>query len=120
MTKFFKKEVREHFAIEESVLFPLLEKILPPDVLDNLSEIENEHGPIIKKLDELDRISLQHLKYPSKTTRELFVKVCGEIIELLLPHARREDGDIFPAVRKIFSDANYRELENLYFKYMES
>ena len=119
VSRFFNKEVREHFSIEEKVFFPVLKNVVPQEKLKMIAEIEKEHDPVIAKLDELDKISLQHLKYPSKSTRELFVKTCGEIIDILLPHAKREDDEIFLLTKQLFKETQYKELERLYFKYME-
>ena len=109
--RFFEKEVREHFAIEERVLFPILRRVVSDWERTMLEKIESEHVQIMKLLNELSGISRQHIRYPSKSTRELFLSVCAKILDILMPHARREDEELYPVIKKRFTDAYYRELE---------
>ncbi len=116
---FFAKEIKEHFEIEEQVLFPLLHKILPQDKLAALDGIEKEHAPIMARFAEFEQIVKQHTRFPSKSTREYFVKVCGEMLELVSAHAHREDRELFSLLRSVFGSAHYKELEEAYFAYIE-
>src|SRR3989339_423439 len=109
--RFFEKEVREHFASEERVLFPVLRQVVSDWERTMLEKIESEHVQILKLLNELSDISKQHIRYPSKSTREFFVKVCAKILDILMPHARREDEELYPVINKRFTDAHYRQLE---------
>ena len=116
---FFKIEVREHFVMEEKVLFPVMKKVLKAQEREVLKEIELEHGPIILKLTEFQAISGSHLRYASKATREPMVKAACELIEMIMAHAKKEDKHLFPLIRERFDPENYTQLEDLYFKFLK-
>jgi len=116
---FFKKELVEHFALEERVLFPVLKKVLTGRELEILKEIEREHVPLSQKLNELRSFSVSHMRYASKATREPMIKSACELVEKIVSHAAREDKELFPGLKARLSPENNRELEDLYFKYLK-
>ena len=116
---FFKKEIREHFAMEERVLFPVLKKILAGKDIETLSEIETEHVSIIKKLDGFNIVSDNHQRYASKVTREHLIRSAFELIEVISAHAEKEDKRLFPLIKEKLGAENRRELEELYFKFLK-
>ena len=116
---FFKKEVREHFAIEEKVLFPVLKKTLTGKELEYLKEIETEHAPILIKLNGFQIVAENHRRYASKATRENMIKSAFEIIEAITDHAAKEDKHLLPLVKEKFHAEETREMENLYFKFIK-
>ncbi|MHB9155255.1 MAG: hemerythrin domain-containing protein [Endomicrobiales bacterium] len=117
LSGFFKKEVREHFRMEEKVLFPVLRKALPEEKRGALDRIEKDHAPLLKKLSEFEALSSGHLRYPSKATREELARTAGALLDALLKHAREEDVELFPFMRGEFKSEHYKELEELYFKF---
>lgn len=114
VSEFFRKEVRQHFAMEEHVLFPVLRRALPADKLPVLDAIEGEHGPLREKLAHFEVISQGHNRFPSRVTREELVRAAQDILEPLLEHARREDRELFPLVNGALAPEDCRELERLY------
>jgi hemerythrin-like domain-containing protein len=119
ISNFFKTEVIDHFHLEERVLCPVMRKVLPSDDQIILDEIEAEHKPILRLMEKFKTISEKHSKLFSKETREQFVKISKEIIEILIPHAKKEDEKLFPLVKKYFRSEDYKQLEDLYFKYLK-
>ena len=115
----FKKDIREHFAIEEKVLFPVMKKVLKGEELSLLLKIEEEHAPILNKLDGFSVVADNHTRYASKATREQMVQSACEIIEMVSAHASREDKLLFPLVGRHFRSEDLRELEDLYFKFLK-
>ncbi|OGS44911.1 MAG: hypothetical protein A2539_04345 [Elusimicrobia bacterium RIFOXYD2_FULL_34_15] len=118
MSGFFDKEVKEHFHLEEEVLFPIIRRKLPSDKQKILTEIEAEHKPILKKLDEFKEMSAKHKKLSSRISRENFIKISMDIIESMITHANKEDEKLFPIAKEFLDFENYKELEQLYFKYL--
>lgn len=116
---FFEKEVKEHFRLEEMVLFPVMKNVLPLSEQNILTEIKDEHKPILVKLDDFKKMAERHKKISSKNSREDFVNSSKAVIDLLIPHAKKEDIKLFPLVRKYFKTENYKELEEMYFKYLK-
>jgi len=119
ITRFFKKEIREHIAMEEKILFPVFKKSLSGAELDILIEIETEHKPIINRLDGFNVIAENHRLYPSKATREHMVESACGIIETISSHAQKEDEKLFPYIKESFREEHLRELEDLYFRFMK-
>ncbi|MBN1383454.1 MAG: hemerythrin domain-containing protein [Elusimicrobia bacterium] len=119
VSDFFNREARQHFILEERVLFPVLKKVLPQDKQKILTEIELEHRPILDKLVEFEKIAKKHSKLQSYDSRENFIKTSHDIIESLISHAKKEDEKLFPLIKSLFKPENYREFEDLYFKYLE-
>lgn len=120
LTEFFKFEVREHFKIEEKVLFPVVARVLTGPENERLKQIEAEHGPILALLSEFELIASDHLKAANKTTRVNLARVAGELLAKIIPHAQSEDELLLPAIRERFGPAHFKELESLYFTYIEA
>lgn len=116
---FFRKEVQEHFAMEEKVLFPVMKKVLKGCEIETLEAIELEHGPILKNLAELKAVADSHLRFASKATREPMVKAAFELVELIAAHAKKEDERLFPLIKERFNPVDFSELETLYFSYLK-
>lgn len=119
ISSFFSKEVREHFSIEEKVLFPVLKKALTGKESESLKEIEAEHAPILIKLNGFQIVAENHRRYASKATRDNLIKSAFEIIEDIAAHAAKEDECLFPLVKEKFHAEELREMENLYFKFIK-
>ncbi|OGS39296.1 MAG: hypothetical protein A2551_06980 [Elusimicrobia bacterium RIFOXYD2_FULL_34_30] len=119
ISSFFDKEVKEHFKLEEKVLFPIMKKVLPKEKQEILKEIELEHKPILKMLEEFKKIAEKHSNLSSRLIRENFIAISHDIIENLIAHARKEDENLFPLIKIYFSKENYKELEDAYFKYLK-
>lgn len=119
ISEFFEKEVKEHFRLEEVVLFPVMKNILHGSEQNILTEITDEHKPILGKFDNFKKMAERHKKISSKNSREDFVSSSRAIIDSLIPHAKKEDVKLFPLVRKYFRAENYKQLEEMYFKYLK-
>ena len=71
-----------------------------------------------KKLDEFKEMSAKHKKLSSRISRENFIKISMDIIESMITHANKEDEKLFPIAKEFLDFENYKELEQLYFKYL--
>jgi hemerythrin-like domain-containing protein len=116
---FFKKELIEHFALEEKVLFPVLKKVLKGRELEILKAIEQEHAPLAQKLNELRSFSTNHMRYASKATREPMIKSACELLEKIAAHAQKEDTELFRGLKDKLTPENNQELDELYFEYLK-
>lgn len=116
---FFQKEIVEHFALEEQVLFPVLKKVFNGQLLETLKAIELEHVPLARKLNELRMFTVNHMRYSSRATREPMIKAACELIEKMAKHSDREDKELYNDLRNKLSSENNRELEDLYFKFIK-
>ena len=119
ISSFFDKEVKEHFRLEEQVLFPVMKKVLPSDKQKILAEIEKEHRPILSKLDAFRKIAEKHSEFLARNTQENFIRISHEIIESIIPHAKKEDEQLFPLAKIYFKPDNWKQLEEMYFKYLK-
>lgn len=119
ISNFFEKEVKEHFRLEEIVLFPVMKNVLPLSEQNILTEIKDDHKPILEKFDDFKKMAERHKKISSKNSREDFVNSSKAIIDSFIPHAKKEDIKLFPLVRKYFRAENYKQLEEMYFKFLK-
>jgi len=116
---FFKKEIREHIEMEEKVLFPVLKKALDADGLEALREIELEHNPILKRIDAFNILAENHVLFSSKASREPMVEAACGLIEVIAAHAGKEDKLLFPLIKDALRPEHRRELEALYFSFIQ-
>lgn len=116
VVNFFDTEVKKHFEIEEKVLFPVIMKLCPKESCGRIAEIAAEHAPIIKQVEELERIARSHASSPDKNSREKLAKTAGNILELVIMHAHHEDSELFPLIKKWFKSGDYAELEENYYR----
>lgn len=118
LKEFFKFEVREHFELEEKVLFPVVAQVLTAPEKERLKFIEQDHDSILVLLAEFDLIAADHLKASNKRTRENMARVAGDLLAKLIPHAQNEDELVLPAIRQRFGPAHFKEMERLYLAYI--
>lgn len=118
VANFFDVEVRKHFEIEEKVLFPLLREVFPGDKRGIVDNIELEHEPILRKVNELVNAAKEHSISATKVTRVQMAEISGSLLEMLVPHAHKEDVELFPLIKKHFKPESFERLEQLYFKYI--
>jgi len=103
-----ENKIPNHFASEEKILFPWLEKIVP-NTKGFISELLSEHEKIRKDSAELlrDRSSPQ-------ASPERLANLLKRITESLSAHARKEDEKLLPLVRRFGDEAKLRELDRLF------
>lgn len=116
VVNFFNREVRKHFEIEEKVLFPVMKKLCPKESCGRIDEIQAEHIPILAQISKLEKIASEHASSPDKKTRERLAETAGNIMELIILHAHREDAELFPLIKKWFKSGDYAELEENYYR----
>jgi len=119
VSAFFRKELREHMELEEKVLFPVMKKALPAKEQAILKQILAEHAPILKKLNESERLFGNFSKEPSQQLKESLLASYIHVMDLILSHAKLEDERLFPLVSRYFGEGHIREMEKLYFERLQ-
>ncbi len=87
-----KTELETHTHIEETALYPALEK--HEELKDITLEAYEEHKQVKTLIREIERLSEGSERFDAK------LKVMGENVE---HHVQEEENEMFPKVRKIFS-----------------
>ncbi len=90
-------DLNTHFACEEQVLFPALERVQHPMVL-----MEVEHEELMNLLHQLEKL-FPATEGDSRSNPE-FVKTAEKLTKELLEHIAREDGGIFPMAERDLAD----------------
>jgi hemerythrin superfamily protein len=93
------EELAKHSAIEEQIFYPAVREITGDD--DAVFEGLEEHHIVKWTLSELDGMDPQDERFDAKVT---------VLKELVLHHAKEEERDMFPQVRKALSSADLRDL----------
>jgi hemerythrin superfamily protein len=93
------EELAKHSAIEEQIFYPAARNLMDDDapILEGLEE----HHVVKWTLSELDGMDPTDERFDAKVT---------VLKELVLHHAREEERDIFPKIRKALSPADLRDL----------
>jgi hypothetical protein len=78
----FRTRQEQHMAVEESIVFPLLETVFPGSPV--LAEVKAEHQ-VIRQAMEAAQTAI------SQTNREQFEKVHGNLAAALMAHTGHED-----------------------------
>ncbi|HYP27154.1 MAG TPA: hemerythrin domain-containing protein [Blastocatellia bacterium] len=94
-----KTELETHAHIEETVLYPALEK--HEELKDLVLEAYEEHKQVKTLIREIGRLADGSEKFDAK------LKVMGENVE---HHVEEEENEMFPKVRQFFSS---QELEQM-------
>lgn len=98
---FFKRNVTEHFAFEEEIVFPaILAKVATPEAIKLIPELQKEHRIILEELKEFQKI-ISAAAIPLDEETSLKLNVVGKrIINSLQRHAAEEDKKLLPIVKK--------------------
>lgn len=105
--RYFGTDFKKHDRGEEKVLFPLIEA----HVAGSTAPYRSEHRQLWSAFDRLQR-SVQDVemsKVHGSTIREI-VEASRAIIDLLRGHVAKEDGELFPLAKKVFSEEDYIRL----------
>jgi hemerythrin superfamily protein len=94
-----KTELETHTHIEETVLYPALEK--HEELKDLVLEAYEEHKQVKTLIREIGRLADGSEKFDAK------LKVMGENVE---HHVEEEENEMFPKVKQLFSN---QELEQM-------
>ena len=84
------RELAIHAAIEENLFYPTARELVP-EVEDNALESLEEHHIVKWTLSELETMDPQHERFDAKVT---------VLIESVEHHAKEEEDEFFPKVRK--------------------
>ena len=98
---FFQQNIVGHFKFEEEKVFhPLLLKMATSELIKLILDLQREHGIILSKLEEFQRIVSEKASLPDKEINTRLNIVGREIIDILLAHASKEDDELFPIIEK--------------------
>jgi hemerythrin-like domain-containing protein len=118
VSDFFERELLRHLELEEKVLFPVLKKALSGREAALLAGLEEEHVQMRHMVNTFMKVAQAHLRHSSRFTREQMATIARAVMEIALPHTRREDEVLLPLVKQFFGGEHYRELEDRYFEYL--
>ncbi len=98
--QFLARSVVEHFAFEETVVFPaLLSGANASGCKELILELVAEHATILKGLDQFRKIMAENPIQPldQETSRRVYT-IVRKIIDDLLRHASKEDDRLLPII----------------------
>ena len=99
---FFNRHILEHFAFEETVIFPaVLSGIASPESRELIPELQSEHQSILKELEAVQTLASgsSPLSPDSDMDKGLYA-VVRQIMDSLLRHASKEDDRLLPIIEK--------------------
>lgn len=102
-----KDKIPDHFASEETVLFPWLERLVPTEKTF-IQELLSEHKEIRADIAALT-IDVKSPDVPLERIKSLL----KGIVERLSAHARKEDEKLLPLARRYSSEDQLKELDRL-------
>ena len=94
-----KHEIELHSVVEETIVYPALEKEAETSAMSLEAREENRIVKVL--LDEMEGLDTDDEQWEAK------FKVVRERIQ---EHVKQEEGEIFPAARKVISDEQAEEL----------
>lgn len=102
-----RKDIPDHFELEEKVLFPHLKK-LNPDEKGFVEELLYEHKEIRKLIDVVLKDARSAEVQPVRDATSL-----AKVVEDICAHARKEDMKLLPLARRVLTEAELNELDRL-------
>ncbi|MBM3241820.1 hypothetical protein FJZ31_36580 [Candidatus Poribacteria bacterium] len=111
---FFKGEIWIHFAKEEDVLFPEMEKFMPVEG-GPIGVMLLEHEELRKVNDEFQKGLEAYVKNPNDTKAVALIKQNGmNIIQILRQHINKEDNILFMMAEMHLDNAQTRNILKAY------
>ncbi len=98
--KFIDEYLVEHFEFEENELFPTILKGGTPKEKHLIRELQLEHDQILGKVDQFKNLISSCGYQPIGVQIKEIIRYSREIIKMVLQHARKEDKELFPMLRK--------------------
>jgi hemerythrin-like domain-containing protein len=117
---YFGNEVRQHMQLEEKVLFPVMKKVLPADKRHIISNLEAEHKAISEKQRMFGVEAAALCRNCNPEIKKNLADLSKEILKIVIPHARREYEILAPLINAYFKSDDYKEVEDLYFKFIKT
>ncbi len=101
LNELFHRDIREHLGFEENQLFPMLVNKGKQEAQDIISVFEAEHKDIRDKINKFDQeISrVEEVSYTCDLSGVM--DLSRSIIEMLIAHARKEDNELYPLMKKL-------------------
>ena len=96
-----RREIMVHSQMEIEIFYPALGGTSSTRANELVSEARNEHEAIEKSLQELNNINPSDRTFETKMTA---------IMEAVLSHIEKEEGEIFDEARKILPEYRLEEL----------
>jgi iron-sulfur cluster repair protein YtfE (RIC family) len=101
LKKFLTEDVLAHFMYEENHIFPKVLKSGSLEAQKIVRELQGEHIKILGKLDIFNDLVAKAGNSPGLAQVKKITGVVKQMVELILPHARKEDRAFFPLVKKL-------------------
>ncbi|MFH1239096.1 MAG: hemerythrin domain-containing protein [bacterium] len=101
---FFDEHIVEHFQFEEKEIFDIIIKSATPEEKHLIRSLQEEHIQLLDRIDRFKDLFAQCEVKPEKNKLEARVTLSKDIVETMLAHARKEDTELFPLLRKYHLD----------------
>lgn len=115
ISEFFRKDVGFHFEIEETVLFPSLEREVGTE-REFISSLIEEHKRIREMITEFQNFAGLELK--DENIKSKLIALSKEIIDKLSAHAKKEDEKLLPLAQKALDEQKLKEIDGIVRKMM--
>ena len=101
---FSDEYIVKHFKFEEEKIFPLIlrDKNTPQKRL--VQDLQKEHTQILDTLDEFNKKISFYAPHPSRGEVKRIIQLIEPVTSMVLLHTRKEDEQLFPAVKDILSE----------------
>ena len=100
LQKFIDEYIVEHFNFEEKELFPAILKSGTLKEKHLIRDLQIEHIEALDKTDQFKELISSYGYQPKgDQVKEIMEQIKG-IIEMVLAHARKEDSELFPLLKK--------------------
>jgi len=95
-TNFFKDNIVSHFD-DETPLFKVALVVGDTKIKEIVRDLQHEHISMLSIWDKINDIILKHgFSFSDEKIKEEFASLTNRMLELFIPHARKEDEELFP------------------------
>jgi len=100
---------RRHYPTESRVLFPMLIRAAP-ELLALIEQLEIDHESGERRVRELQNL-LTAWEIVGDSRRAMFEAALAEYVRFHMNHIRKEETQLLPVARRIFSPEEWKELD---------
>ncbi len=118
VSRFFEVEILNHLDLEEKVLFPVMRGRFSAEKCAIIDELEKEHVILRGKIGAFAALARGIDCSAQSLTRQEIVKYSKEILDIALPHGKREDDELLALITVLFQPEDFRTLETRYFNFL--
>lgn len=98
--QFSDEYIVEHFKFEEQEIFPLILQQGSSAEKAFIRELQEDHRQILASLAEFIKVISSYRDQPDKEEVKNIIKSSETVVSQVILHARKEDENLFPALKK--------------------